>query len=337
MKKIIIGGIIILVLATAGALAWRSNHQTLEAVNLHTGPIVQAVYATGTVEPTIMIPIAPRMSARLMGISAEEGDKVKKGALLAQLEDTDILKNLDGLRSQAEAAERELTRQDDLIKRKATSILEQERAKANRDAAVAAVEQAEAQLSFMKLSAPEDGLIIKRDGEMGEIIPMGQPVFWMSCCAPLRIAAEVDEEDISLVVPGQKVLISADAFPSQVFEGTVQSITPKGDPVARSYRVRIALPAETPLMIGMTAEANIITRENKNALLAPPSSVRDNKIWVVENDIVKIIDVKTGIRSPDAIEIAGGVDNTSIVLQQANTTLKDGDRIKTQIQSWQAH
>ena len=109
---------------------------------------------------------------------------------------------------------------------------------------------------------------------MGDFIPVNQPVFYLAKAGvPLRISADVDEEDIPLVKVGQKVLIRSDAFPSRVFTGEVLEITPKGDPVARSYRVRIELPADTALMIGMTAETNIVTAEKQDALLVPASAV----------------------------------------------------------------
>lgn len=93
----------------------------------------------------------------------------------------------------------------------------------------------------------------------------------------LRVSAEVDEEDIVLVRVGQKVLIRSDAFPNQIFYGRVKSITPKGDPIARSYRVRINFSENNPLLIGMTAETNIIVHEKKNALLLPVSSISETK------------------------------------------------------------
>ena len=114
----------------------------------------------------------------------------------------------------------------------------------------------------MTLVAPADGLITRRDGEVGEYVPVGQPIFYLSCCAPLRISVEVDEEDIPRVVIGQKVLIQNDAFLGQVFEGKVSAITPRGDSTARSYRVRVTFNDDHhPMMIGMTAETNIILRE----------------------------------------------------------------------------
>jgi membrane fusion protein, multidrug efflux system len=73
------------------------------------------------------------------------------------------------------------------------------------------------------------------------------------------------------------------AFQGQVFNGAVQSVTPKGDAVARSYRVRISLPKDTRLKIGMTAEANIVLHENKDAPLVPSGAVNGGGLWTVED------------------------------------------------------
>src|SRR6185437_1967818 len=148
----------------------------------------------------------------------------------------------------------------------------------------------------LKLVAPADGRIIRRDGEIGQLIAANQTVFWLSC-APVRVSAEVDEEDIARVKPGQPVLLRADAFPGRIFDGTVESITPKGDPIARSYRVRISLAAGTPLMIGMTAETNIILRRDEHALLLPAGTVTQDMVWVVDNDRLVRRKVTVGART----------------------------------------
>jgi multidrug efflux system membrane fusion protein len=136
----------------------------------------------------------------------------------------------------------------------------------------------------------------------------------MSCCAPLRISSEVDEEDIPEVKVGQNVLIRADAFPGRVFKGLVKSITPKGDSVARSYRVRIELGEETPLMIGMTAETNIILRETKNALLLPTSAVREGKVQRVNGRNVEEIPVTIGANGAEKVEILEGLTKDDTVV-----------------------
>ena len=174
-------------------------------------------------------------------------------------------------------------------------------------------ERAEAEAHYLDLVAPAAGKIIRRDGEIGQMIAPDKPLFWMSCCAPLRVSAEVDEEDIAQVRPGQEVLIRADAFPGQIFHGTVQSITPKGDPVARTYRVRISLPADTPLMIGMTAETNIVLRKADNALLVPAGAVQQDTVWRVDRGKLENGRSRWAPRTRREVEILSG--------------LGDGDRI----------
>ena len=155
-----------------------------------------------------------------------------------------------------------------------------------------------------------------------------KPIFWMSCCAPLRVSAEVDEEDIAQVRPGQEVLIRADAFPGQIFRGTVQSITPKGDPVARTYRVRVSLPADTPLMIGMTAETNIVLRKADNALLVPAGAVTQDAVWRVADGKLEYQKVTVGAKDAREVEILTGLDANDRIVASPTPGLKAGERVR---------
>lgn len=300
------------------------------------GPAVQAVYATGTVEPVVMLPLAPRATGRLMSLLADEGHEVEKGAVLARLEDENVQKNLAELQARAALAEKEYERRAALVERGVISKEAADQALADRDAARAAAERVQAEIDFLKLTAPEAGTIIRRDGEIGEVIPAGQPVFWMSCCHGLRIEAEVDEEDIALVKPGQKVVVHADAFPDKVFSGTLTSITPKGDPVSRSYRVRIGLAPDSELMIGMTAETNIIIREEQNALLVPASALTDDgKIMIVTGGIAESASVEAGARTPEVAEIRAGLSENELVVLDA-AEVKAGETVDTVLTKWKA-
>lgn len=303
-------------LILAGCYYWissRSDEITLTTTPKR-GPAILAVYATGTVEPSVMIPIAPRNSGRLMELLADEGQIVKKGTILAKLEDSDISNALNDRKATLNLAQKEYDRQERLSKSGATSKQAYDRAAAALESAKANVAEAEANLNFMRLIAPEEGTIIRRDGEIGEMISTNTPVFWMSCCAGLRISAEVDEEDIPLVKVGQPVVIKADAFPGEIFNGSIQSITPKGDPIARSYRVRISLPPEKKLMIGMTAEANIIIEENKNALLIPSAALsKDKTVTRVSGLSSETVKVETGATSEDMIEIRSGLSENDTI------------------------
>ena len=98
-KNILIAAIIVVVLsAVFGANRWFYGN-AVTVVHPSRGSAVQAVYATGTVEATVMLPIAPRMSARLIDLNVDEGSEVKKDQILAQMEDEDIRQSLRQLQA----------------------------------------------------------------------------------------------------------------------------------------------------------------------------------------------------------------------------------------------
>ena len=175
--------------------------------------------------------------------------------------------------------------------------------------------------------APAGGTVIRRDGEIGQLIGANQTVFWLYSNAPLRISAEVDEEDIAQVRAGQQVLIRSDALPGQTFHGQVQAVTPKGDPVARSYRVRISLTADTPLMIGMTTENNIVLRQSDDALLVPAGSVQQDTVWRVEDGRVSPQKVKIGAKGATEVEILDGVGEGDWVVAGPSPRLTAGQQV----------
>ncbi len=320
--------VVALALGCIAAALWQFSPIALAVVRPTLGPAVEAVYATGTVEPSVMMPIAARSAARLAELLVDEGEEVRKGQLLGRLEDDDLQETMRQLAAQERWAKTDYERNARLSKSGTIARAVVERARADWDAARAATLRASAQAGFMKLVAPTDGRVIRRDGEIGQLIAANQPVYWLSCRSLLRVAAEVDEEDISRVQSGQEVLIRADAFPGQVFRGRVATITPKGDAIARSYRVRISLAAATPLMIGMTAETNIVLRENKDALLLPASAVRDNKVWLVRDGHISAHRVTVGAKSADRIEITQGIAPTDTVVANPDATLREGQRVR---------
>ncbi len=334
-KKIWI--LILLLLALGGAL-WTGSGYILPpqvtAVTPHTGKAVEAVYATGTVEPTIMVPIAPRTAAHLISLAAAEGKNVKKGDVLAQLEDDEQQAALREIDAKITFAENDVKRKEVLLAAKSTSRDILETAQTTLAALTAQREAAKAKASYLQLVAPADGTIIRRDGEIGELIGAGQAIFYFTCCAPLRITAEVDEEKIFAVQVGQKVLIQADAFPDKIFNGHVESITPKGDPIARSYRVRIGLDdANPPFMIGMTTESNIILRENDNALLIPGDAIGEKKqVQVISQDnTVTFVDVKIGSDGIKETEITSGLTLNDRVISPFNPKLTSGDKVRVRV------
>ncbi|MCD8566664.1 MAG: efflux RND transporter periplasmic adaptor subunit [Alphaproteobacteria bacterium] len=331
--KITVAVLVLAMLLAGAAYMISGDPAAVSVVHPVRGKAVQAVYATGTVEPVVMLPVAPRAGARLVELLADEGLDVEKDTVLARLEDTDIKKELAEAQARVDLAQKEYDRKMALVNSGAISKQSIDQALSDLKTSQATLEKVAAMLDYMKLLSPEKGVVIRRDGEVGEFIPAGQAVFWVACCG-YRVSAEVDEEDISMVQPGQKVLISADAYPGEIFEGAVQSITPKGDPVARSYRVRIGLDPKTKLMIGMTAETNIIAREKEGALLVPAGALRSGSLWVVRDGKAYKTTVKTGMKNAETVEVLEGVSEDDLIIKTPAQTLEEGGAIKPAVTKW---
>ena len=318
-----------LIAGAAAASAWFfMQPASVSVVHPSRGPAVQAVYATGTVESSVMLPIAARITAHLVELNSDEGADVHKGDVLGRLEDTDLKNALVQLRTQEVFARREYERNDALQKSGLIARNAYERSRTDWLAAKAASAKAEAEMAYARLVAPADGIVIHRDGEVGQLIPANQAVFWISVDSPPRISAEVDEEDIARVATGQPVLIRADAFPGRIFHGQVDSITPKGDPVARSYRVRVTFTEPTPLLIGMTTETNIIVRKVDDALLLPPGAVQNGRVWRVLDGRLEARTVKTGANGTQAVEILDGASEADAIVAAPDAGFRAGARVR---------
>ena len=138
----------------------------------------------------------------------------------------------------------------------------------------------------------------------------------------------MNEEDILRVAVGQTVLLRTDAISGQRLEGTVREITPMGDPVAKTYRIKVALPDDTPLKPGMSLEANVITREKPRALLVPADAVQGTTVFVVEGSKLRKRPVEIGIRGTRAVEILSGLTENERVVSPVVAALAVGRRVR---------
>jgi RND family efflux transporter MFP subunit len=294
------------------------------------GPAVEAVYATGTVEPVRWAAVAPAVRARLREVLVDDGDRVVAGQILAHLDDTVAQAQVNEVEARARFAREEAERLRRLAGRSVVARSEVDRAESEARALAATVEAARRRLDDYDLVAPIDGMVLRRDGEPGEMVDPATAVFWIGEPRPLRVTADVDEEDVPRIRPGQKTLLKADAFPGQVFEGRLAAITPKGDPVQKTYRVRIALPDDTPLLIGMTIEANIVVRETPDAVLVPTTALREGALFVVADGRAVRREVAVGVQGPRLAEIRGNLLAGEPVVADPPPGLASGRRVRAQ-------
>lgn len=328
MKRLILA---LAVIALAGGGAWAYARQSVPAVELarpQTGLAVEAVYATGMVEPVRWARIGPVAQGRIAEMLVAEGERVKEGQPLARLDDREARARVAELEARAAYWREEVARTSQLTRSgiKAPEALQKAQSEYNQ--VTAAINAARQRRLDLVVTAPADGLVLRKDGEIGEVVKAEDTLFWIGDPSPLRITADVDEEDIARVKPGQKVLIKADAFAGQVLTGTVDTITPKGDPIAKSFRVRVTLPPDTPLLIGMTSEINIITAEKPGALLVPSTALQDNAVLVVSDGQTQSQTVRVGIRGRKQVEILSGLSADQAFIAKPPSGLTAGQKIR---------
>jgi RND family efflux transporter MFP subunit len=327
-RRIIIATVVLVVLAAA-AWWWRvGSAPEVAAVVPYRGTAVEIVYATGDVQPVHWAKVASLVRDRIVEICDCEGKEVKKGDVLVRLDDREARAQLGDLRAREDFLRRELTRVTELSARGAATTQALERASMD-------IRQLEAQIAVQTerindytIVSPMDGVVLRRDGEVGEIAEVGQILVRVGVPKPLEVVAEVNEEDIPRVALGRTALLRTDAFKDIRLEGKVREITPMGDPVAKTFRIRIALPDDTPLKPGMSVEANVVTREKPGALLVPADAVAGNAVYVIEGGRAIRRDVSLGIRGTRAIEVLSGLGEGDRVASPAPANAGASARVR---------
>ncbi|HEY5598406.1 MAG TPA: efflux RND transporter periplasmic adaptor subunit [Kiloniellales bacterium] len=316
-------------LGLGGFLWWRAEAPPRVRVALpQRGPAVEAVYATGTVEPVRWAKIASTETGRIVAYPAVEGQAVQTGEVLVRLDDIKARAQVRELEVRVDFLERDLQRYAALVKSNTVSRQVYERVQSDLDQARASLAVARQQLADLTIVAPLDGIVLRKDGEVGEVVKSDDVLLWIGQDRPYWITAEVDEEDVPRVAFGQRTLITADAFPGEVFDGAVAEITPMGDPINKNYRVRVLLPADSPLLIGMTVEANIVVRVHEEALLVPEAAVVADAVWVAAQDRAQRRPVQTGVYGNGMVEIRGGLAADEPVILDPPARLSDGAAVR---------
>lgn len=319
----------IVLVAGVGGAWWLATRPLTVAVAVpEHGPAVEAIYATGTVEPVRWVKVGPTVAGRIAVFDCVEGERVEAGQVLMRLEDLTQQARVAELEAAARFKELELERYRTLLKNDFASRQAYERSKSDLDQAQAALAAARQALSDMTVRAPFGGVVLREDGEVGAVVKAGDALCWIGDSSSLRIVAEIDEEDMPRVAAGQRALIKADAFPGRILEGKLDDITPQGDPVNKTYRAHVALPLDTPLLVGMTVEVNVVVRETADALLVPVGALRESAVWVVENGVARRLTVEVGVFGDHLVEIKSGLADDAMVIVDPPTRLGDGDAVR---------
>jgi RND family efflux transporter MFP subunit len=291
-------------------------------------PVSEAVYGTGTVEPERWAKVVPLQRRRLVELCRCEGQVVRAGQVLGRQDDAEERSALDQMEINRGQLERDLARAEKDRDKSDAARTEYEQRWTKLEEAKSRIAAQKVHLDSLLLKAPLDGMVLRRDGEVGEIAGPTDVLFWVGPPAPMQVVAEVNEEEINRIAAGQKAFLRSEAFPGRALRANVSQITPKGDPTRKTFRVYLRLPQDTPLRIGMSVEVNIIFREKPSAIVVPAEAIAGDWVQTVDDGEVRRVPITVGIRGNRNTEIIGDVSKGMTVLSPARRDLADGARIR---------
>jgi len=330
VKHLIATGILAIAATGAGYYAYSNFlHPPLVTTRIaNLAPVSEAVYGTGTVEPERWAKVVPLERRRLVELCKCEGQVVKSGQILGRQDDAEERSALEQMEINRGQLERDLSRAEKERDKSDAARTEYEQRWTKFEEAKSRIAAQKVRLDSLLLRAPLDGMVLRRDGEVGEIAGPTDVLFWVGPPAPMQVVAEINEEEINRIAAGQKALLRSEAFPGRALRATVSQITPKGDPTRKTFRVYLRLPQDTPLRIGMSVEANIIFREKQAAVVVPAEAVTGGSVQIIEDGRISRVPVTVGIRGSRNVEIIGDVVKGMAVLSPWRTDLADGTRIR---------
>lgn len=266
-----------------------------ETAKVSRGELVQHVTASGTLSALVSVDVGSQVSGKISVLNADFNSPVKKGQLVAEIDPTiyqAASRQAEGELASAKAdvtlKRQNLERKKVLVPIKAASQFDLDQATAElaqAEATViirqAALESAQANLGYCKITAPVDGIVIARKVDLGQtvIAAMSTPVLFTIAkdITKMNISATVSEADIGQVKDGQPVDFTVDAFPDDVFHGTVTQVrkAPTTTQNVVTYETLISVDnPEQKLFPGMTADVSILVSERKDILKIPNTALR---------------------------------------------------------------
>ncbi len=266
-----------------------------ETAPVSRGDIVQHVTASGTLSAVVSVDVGSQVSGKITALYADFNSPVKKDQLVAEVDPTvyeAALRQAEGQLASAKAdvtlKRQNLERKEILVPLKAASQLDLDQAVADLAQAEATVtinqaevESARANLGYCKITAPVDGIVISRKVDQGQTLAatMTTPVLFTIAqdITKMNISASVSEADIGQVKNGQPVDFTVDAFPDEVFHGTVTQVrkAPTTTQNVVTYETIITVDnPEQKLFPGMTADVSILVAERSHVLKIPNTALR---------------------------------------------------------------
>lgn len=330
------------------------------------GNISNSITATGTIEPVTEVEVGTQVSGIIDKIYIDYNSVVKQGEIIAEMDKVTLLSDLqsaqatyNGSKAEYEYQKKQYERNEQLHKKQLISDTDYEESLYNYQRSYSTFEQSKAELakaernlSYATITSPIDGIVTSKDVEEGQTVASGfeTPTLFTIAAdlTKMEVVADVDEADIAGVTEGAYVTFTVDAYPEDVFEGTVRQVrlgstnsssssssSTSTETTVVTYEVVItANNPDLKLKPRLTANVTIYTQTRENVLVVPAKALRfspnkelagnrsikdcqaEHKVWTLENEIFTAHPVKVGLSDGSYTEIVEGVsEGTNIVTE----------------------
>jgi RND family efflux transporter MFP subunit len=281
-------GVLIGIIVLRLGLNWllRSKHELdvprVTVVQPEVGRMDQTLSLPGNIEALEQANLYAHVGGYLKKIYVDEGDHVKKGQLLAEIDAPDIVQEYHKAKAEFDLKDVTDKRYQELLKEKVISQQEFDNIDADENESKARFDNAAANLAFTRITAPFAGSIARRFKYPGDLISTtarsgsDQPLFVLVNEAKLRVAINVPQIEVAVIHPNDPVDIRVDSFPGRIFTGVVSRLDALLDDATKTQRVLIDLNnADGALHAGMFATAVLHIKEVNDAVTIPKDSVRE--------------------------------------------------------------
>lgn len=324
--------------ATPGALGQAGTTESDGTVTVTIEPVaVQRVERTidfvGTLRANAEAEVATEVDGRLLEMSADLGDQVAAGQVLASLDSATLEAQLREATANLQKTSNEEARARRLKEEGVMSQQEFDTISSAQGMALARRDVLAIHLGHTKIRAPFAGRIAKRMVDAGNYVRVGTPIFVLVADDPLRLRGEVPERFVSELKVGQDVRGYVEAYPDDVLAGRLSRISAAADSASRALTVEALVPNPGgKLKVGFFCKAAILTRTDSEALVVPAEAVVNfagvTRVFVVdESGTARSREVRTGLSLGPKIEVISGLEPDDRVATSALGRLSEGTKV----------
>ncbi len=311
--------------------AWGSAPKVV-SVETELRPLVDEVQALGTARANESIEIRPRIASLVERVVFDEGQLVRKGDLLVQLENSELLAGLSVAEASLAESRSLYERSKSLASSQAISASSLEQLLAEVNVNEAQVEAAKARIANTRIRAPFDGRVGLRRVSPGSFVNTQTVITTLDDVSRIKLDFSVPETFLTVVEDGMSIVARSVVYADRVFEGSVASIDTRLDPVSRAVQVRAILPNDDgALKPGMFMTVDL-QRDQGEVLVVPEQAIvpegSTQYVFVVTGTVVEKRAVRIGRRIPGYVVIAEGLAAAERVIAEGTGKIRDGSEIE---------